>query len=174
MIVVVRVSGEKTPFFMSCDAVISGLGLVKNRDFATVLSLGDGFLVGAFRFRVALPSLVEFPGPGWGHGRPAGVGLRCSSRYAASSALSSTGNLRGCLTSFQDFQTNYIPHPFPQADEEKFVLDGGFFFNPRFYDNTFRVQEDDPTVDGEIFKQQLHHINAHIERTVKRHKCQTE
>ena len=32
--VVVRVSGEKTPFFMSCDALTSGLGLMKNRDLS--------------------------------------------------------------------------------------------------------------------------------------------
>lgn len=71
IIVVVRVSGEKIPFFTSCDAVISGLGFLKNRDFSTAVPPEGGFLagmvfVGAFRFRVALLSLAGFVDPGWG------------------------------------------------------------------------------------------------------------
>lgn len=66
IIVVVRVSGEKIPFFISCDAVTSGLGSIKNRDFSTVVSLFEGGFLGAFRFREVLLLFVGFGGPGWG------------------------------------------------------------------------------------------------------------
>lgn len=93
IIVVVRVSGEKIPFFISCDAVTSGLGLMKNRDFSAVVSPFEGGFLGAFRFRDVLLSFGGFGGPGWGCPRALGGGLRFCSLYAASSALSSTGNL---------------------------------------------------------------------------------
>ena len=92
--VVVRVSGEKTPFFISCVAVISCLGWMKKRDFSTAASPDEGgFLTGAFRFRDGLLTFVGFADPGWGRPRPLGGGLRFPSLYAVSSALSSTGNL---------------------------------------------------------------------------------
>lgn len=134
--------------------MISGLGLTKNRDFSTVVSpFEGGFLVGAFRFRDALLSFLGFAGAGWGLPRPLGGGLRFSSLYATSSALSSTGNLVEVNIIGGGYNMNGSPHSCPQTRDEKLVLDGCLLLDPAAFDaSASRVQEDGTTVDRKISK----------------------
>lgn len=58
-----------------------------------------------------------------------------------------------------------LPHPCPQTDEEKLILDDGLLLDPTAFDNSAsRVQEDGSTADRKVSKQHLHHISTHTGR----------